>query len=75
MHARTQTHTHDDTHTHTYTHTHAGVQAISAGFDRTMILKTDGSVWAAGRRDYRGWIGDDKVDLMTTFEEMVSSGL
>ena len=51
---------------------HTGAQAIAAGGLHSMVLKTDGTVWATGRNGY-GQLGDDEEIDKETFVE-VSSG-
>ena len=45
---------------------HVGAAAIAAGYYYSMVLKTDGTVWAAGRNDY-GELGDGTYDARPTF--------
>ena len=52
---------------------HAGVQAISAGADHSLVLKTDGSVWATGSNHY-GQLGDGTWTHRIEYKKVVSSG-
>ena len=52
---------------------HAGVRAAAAGWAHSMILKQDGSVWAAGR-NHKGQFGDGTTIDRTSFVEVVPSG-
>ena len=52
---------------------HAGVQAIYAGAVQSMVLKTDGSVWATGEND-QGQLGDGTTIRRYSFVEVVPSG-
>ena len=52
---------------------HAGVQAIAAGDFHSMVLKQDGSLWAAGDNGY-GQLGDGTTTDRHGFVEVVPSG-
>ena len=52
---------------------HTGVQAISAGYSHSMMLKQDGSVWATGY-NRNGQLGDGTTTSKTSFVKVVSSG-
>ena len=41
---------------------HAGIKAISAGFQHSMALARDGSVWVTGWNSY-GQFGDGKAGI------------
>ena len=80
-HSLTHSPTHPPTHslTHALTHplTHlyvvnTGAQAIAAGMSHSMVLKTDGTVWATGRNGF-GRLGDGTEIEKNTFVK-VSSG-
>ena len=51
----------------------AGVKAIAAGRFHSMVIKTDGTVWAAGRGD-DGEHGDGTYTTKTVFKRVLSSG-
>ena len=53
--------------------TRAGIIAISAGYDHSMMLKEDGSVWMAGGNTY-GQLGTNNKHDKTSFVEVISSG-
>jgi len=44
----------------------SGVKAVSAGFRHTVVLKTDGSVWASGANEF-GALGDGTTNDQTSF--------
>ena len=55
---------------------HAGVQAICAGGDHSLVLKQDGSVWGTGSNRW-GQLGDGTEGIdnhKTSFEMLVPSG-
>ena len=50
---------------------HAGAQAVSGGWWHSMVLKTDGTVWAAGKnRD--GELGDGTANNQRYFVKVLS---
>ena len=51
---------------------HTGAQAIAAGGEHSMVLKTDGAVWATGWNHF-GQLGDGTEIDKKTFMK-VSSG-
>ena len=64
---------HTLTHPHSHFHVvHTGAQAIAAGDGHSMVLKTDGTVWATGWNEY-GQLGDRTKVEKETFVK-VSSG-
>ena len=50
---------------------HAGAQAIAAGMWHSMVLKTDGTVWATGYNRY-GQLGDGTTRDKRKFVEVFS---
>lgn len=54
---------------------HAGVKAIAAGSFHSMVIKTDGSVWAAGNNE-KGQLGDGDGSKIhrPSFVKVVSPG-
>ena len=50
---------------------HAGAQAIAAGEEHSMVLKTDGTVWATGRNKY-GELGDGTTSHKSSFVKVFS---
>ena len=50
---------------------HAGAQAIAAGGYHSMVLKADGTVWAAGGNGY-GQLGDGTQDDKSNFVQVFS---
>ena len=50
---------------------HAGVQAIAGGGMHSMVLKTDGTVWATGRNEY-GQLGDGTTSNKHNFVKIFS---
>ena len=74
-HSLTQAHILTHSLTHTLTHlcvVHTDAQAISAGDQHSMLLKTDGTVWATGWNHF-GELGDGTEIDKKTFVK-VSSG-
>ena len=51
----------------------AGVVAVAAGDHHSIVLKQDGSVWAAGR-NHHGQLGDGSVSDRNRFVKVVSDG-
>ena len=49
------------------------VVALAAGYRHSMVLKTDGSVWATGRND-EGQLGDGTTIQRDSFVEVMPSG-
>ena len=49
---------------------HAGAQAIAAGYERSMVLKTDGTVWATGMNTDGEF--DDGTSDKSSFAEVFS---
>ena len=52
---------------------HAGVQAIAAGSQYSMVLKEDGSVWATGGNAF-GQLGDGTKEARSTYVQVALSG-
>ena len=51
---------------------HAGAQAIAAaGYEHSMVLKADGTVWATGQNDY-GQLGDGTTSDKRSFVQVLS---
>ena len=52
----------------------SGAKAVTAGSDHSMVLKQDGSVWAAGQNEH-GQLGDESTLLVSSsFIKVMSSG-
>jgi len=51
-----------------------GVQAVSAGYFFSLILKTDGSLWAMGDNDH-GQLGDGTTTNRTSPVQILSGGV
>ena len=52
---------------------YAEAQAIVASYRHSMVLKKDGSVWAAGLNQW-GQLGDGTTTNKQTFVKVVASG-
>ena len=50
---------------------HAGAQAIAAGWGHSMVLKTDGTVWATGYNG-DGRLGDGTTSDKRSFVKVLS---
>ena len=50
---------------------HAGAQAIAAGYQHSMVLKTDGTVWVTGMNS-NGELGDGTTGDKHSFMEVLS---
>ena len=51
-----------------------GAQAVAAGVDHSMVLRRDGSVWAAGGNNY-GQIGDASTTSKASFVQILPAGV
>src|SRR5262252_8374468 len=50
------------------------VTSISAGYDHTVFLKSDGSLWAMGNNDW-GQLGDGTVPFVRRPEQILSNAV
>ena len=50
------------------------VAALALGFEYSMVLKTDGTLWATGRND-RGQLGDGTITQKLNFVKVLSGGV
>ena len=50
---------------------HAGAQAIAAGYEHSMVLKTDGTVWSTGYNG-DGQLGDGTREDKSSFVKVFS---
>ena len=49
------------------------LSAVAAGLQHTMVVKQDGSLWAAGRNKKKGQLGDGSTTNKRSFAKVISS--
>ena len=73
MHIRMHIHMHIHMNIRIYLHMRAAVTAIAGGETHSMLLKTDGSLWATGY-NREGQFGDGNTTKLLAFKKVVLSG-
>ena len=52
----------------------SGVEAVAAGYDHSMVLKQDGSVWTTGSNHF-GQLGDAPETFSSEFVQVIAGGV